>query len=88
MINHLTIRGFDPETEAGVKTLARSRNISMNRAVLTLIKKGMGIREDGQGPETVGHSLDQFIGSWSKAEEKSFLKAINNLGRIDESLWK
>ncbi len=87
MINHLTIRGFDPDTEAGVKALARNRNISMNKAVLTLIRRGMGLREDGQGPETVGHSLDQFIGSWSVAEERSFLKAVSDLNRVDESLW-
>lgn len=88
MINHLSIRGFDPDMEAEVRTLAKNRNISMNKAVLALIRRGMGLREDGHCPETIGPSLDPFIGSWSAEEEQSFLDAISDLNRVDESLWK
>ncbi len=88
MINHLTIRGLDPRTETEVKTIARTRNISINKAALALIRKGAGILDPGQGPETVGESLNSFIGSWSAAEERTFLDAIDDLGRVDESLWK
>ena len=36
----------------------------------------------------VGDSLDPLIGSWSDAEEKEFLKRVDALERIDESLWR
>ena len=48
----------------------------MNKAALALIRKGAGIRDKGLGPETVGHSLDSFIGSWSAKEERVFLNSI------------
>lgn len=88
VIKHLTIRGLDASTETEIRTLARNLNLSANKAALALIRKGAGIREPGQGPEVVGRSLDAFIGTWSAADERSFLDSIADLERVDESLWK
>jgi hypothetical protein len=38
--------------------------------------------------DVVGDSLDDLIGSWSKAEESEFLQAIIGLEEIDPSLWR
>lgn len=88
VIKHLTIRGLDEQTEAEVKTLARISHVSVNKAALALIRKGAGIRDNGQGPDVVGRALDAFIGSWSGEAERELLNAISDLGRVDESLWK
>jgi hypothetical protein len=88
MIKHLTIRGLDAATETEIRTLARNRSLSVNKAALALIRKGAGIREIGQGPDLVGEALDTFIGTWSKKDERAFLDSIADLERIDEGLWK
>jgi hypothetical protein len=38
--------------------------------------------------DAVGDSLDDLIGSWSKAEESEFLQAMGGLEEIDPSLWR
>jgi hypothetical protein len=88
MIKHLTIRGLDASTETEIRTLARNRNLSVNKAALALIRKGAGIRETGQGPDVVGEALDAFIGTWSEKDQREFLGSIADLERIDEGLWK
>lgn len=88
MIKHLTIRGLNATTEAELKLLARQRNVSINKAALALIKKGAGIRDDGEGPETIGTALNPFIGSWSATEEQEILDSIADLSQVDENLWK
>ncbi len=45
-------------------------------------------REEREGPRTVGHSLDRFIGTWSAEEEAEFLKAVEIFEQVDESFWR
>ena len=36
----------------------------------------------------IGHALDEFIGIWSKDDERKFNDAIQAIEKIDESLWR
>ncbi len=38
--------------------------------------------------KTIGHSLDQFFGTWSAEEEAEFLQTIEIFEQIGESFWK
>ncbi len=38
--------------------------------------------------QTIGHSLDWLIGTWSEEEEREFLQAIEVFEQVDESFWK
>ena len=88
MTTHLTIRGLDAEIEAELKALARSRNLSINKAALALIRKGAGIAEPGLEPERIGNALDRFVGTWSASDEKEVLDAVAGLDNLDEGLWR
>ncbi len=88
MIDHLTIRGIDADTEVKLKNLAKRRNISMNKAALAFIRKGAGLKEPGDGPAVIGNGLDEFIGTWSAEDEKEFLAAIKDLDRVDPDMWR
>ena len=58
-MNQLTIRGFDDELAHRIRQLASREGISLNRAVLRLLREGVGL-EDRKGGDTVGSSLDHL----------------------------
>ncbi len=87
-MKQLSVRGFDKEVERRLRMLAQSEGISLNRAALRLMRKGVGLEESGGGPQWVGSALDRFVGTWSKADERKCLKAVKDyFGRIDGGMW-
>lgn len=84
----ITVRGLDKETEARLREVARTRNLSLNKAALALLRKGAGLREPQEGPAVVGDALDRFARTWSEERTKEFRDATADLERIDESMWR
>ena len=84
----MTIRGFDEELERRLKNLAREEHISLNRAALTLLRRGAGLVAAGAAPRVIGGALDDFMGDWSEEEEREFLAAVEPMEQIDEEMWK
>ena len=87
-MKQLTVRGFDKDLERRLRDVAKTRGVSLNQAVLILLREGAGLQLPRRRANTVGDSLDGLIGSWSKAEESEFLQAISVLEEIDPSLWR
>ena len=87
-MNQLTIRGFDKELARRIRRLARAEGISLNKAVLRLLRKGAGLAEPDRPADVVGTSLDQLIGTWTADEAGEFAQAVADLERIDEGLWE
>ena len=86
-MKQLTIRGLDDDLERRLRDLATEKQISLNRAALTLMRRGAGIADPGTSDREVGSALDSFIGVWTEADEAEFLKAIEPLEKIDPELW-
>ena len=84
----LTIRGFDDELTERIRQLALREGISLNRAVLKLLRRGAGLGERNGGPEVVGDSLDHLIGNWTANEAAEMNQALADLSRIDDEMWK
>ncbi len=87
-MTQLTIRNFPVELERKMKTLARRRGWSMNKAAVYLMKKGAGL---GDEPVVngIGDGLDAFFGSWGKSESEAFDKNIEEaFESVDEELWR
>ncbi len=87
-MKQLSLRGFDAELEKRIREIARQEGISLNRAVLRLLRKGAGLGKAGKPSDVVGDSLDHLIGKWSLEESREFLKSIGPLEQIDRSFWK
>ena len=88
-MSQLTIRGFDDALRGRIEQIARERGSSLNRAALLLLRRGAGLDPEAPPPaNVVGDSLDEFVGAWTRAEERRFLDAIDVLDRIDEALWR
>ena len=86
-MKQLTIRGFDEQLEARLRKLARDQQISLNRAALTLMRRGAGLTERRDSPGRVGPGLDTFIGVWSAEDEAELQRALEPFEQIDPGLW-
>ena len=87
-MNQLTIRGFDDELARRIRKIASREGISLNRAVLKLLRRGAGLGERKGGSDTVGSSLDHLIGTWTHQEAVAMEQALEDLSYIDEAMWK
>jgi hypothetical protein len=87
-LRQLTIRGFEPEVEAHIRDLARRERLSLNQAVMRLLRRAAG-GGDGTRREAdcVGSSLDHLAGTWSAEDERQFTEAIAPLERVDPDFW-
>ena len=86
-MHQLTIRGFDDELADRIRQLASREGISLNRAVLRLLRRGAGLGERNHMPNVVGDSLDHLIGNWTKEEAAEMNRAIDDFSLIDEDMW-
>ena len=85
-MKQLTIRGFGDELAKRIRRLANREGISLNQAVLKLLRKGTALAEGKE--DTVGSSLDHLIGTWAPEEADELNHALEDLEAIDESMWK
>ncbi len=85
-MKQLTLRGFDPELETRLRRLAAQEHLSLNKTVLRLLRQATGLNAQQQ-PNRVGDSLDAFIGSWTRKEEREFLKTIKATETIEAAFW-
>ena len=86
-MHHLTVRGFDPALAATIRRLARKESISLNQAALRLLRRGAGLEDDQDSVDTVGSSLDHFIGSWTREQADEMDRALQDFEGIDQSMW-
>ncbi len=86
MLKQLTIRGFDPELETRLRRLAKQKHLSLNKTVLRLLRQATGLNTQQQ-PNRIGDSLDAFIGSWTRDEEREFLNTIEATEEIEAAFW-
>ena len=82
------IRGFDDELSRRIESLAQREGISLNRAVLRLLRKGAGLGEGASRANVVGSSLDHLIGTWDDQQAKEIERAVADFETIDESMWQ
>lgn len=85
-MNQLTIRGFDDELADYIRNLARREGISLNRAVMRLVRRGANL--DTPDADVVGSSLDHLMGTWTVDEGDAIDRALQDFSRIDEAMWK
>ena len=87
-MTQLTVRGFDKRLERHLRAFAKRHGISLNRAAIRLMRRGAGLEPTPEAATVVGDSLDPFIGSWSAAEEREIMAAVDAFDEIDPGLWR
>ncbi len=87
-MNQLTIRGFGEELAESIRGLAQRDGTSLNQAALKLLRKGAGLSEATGNVNTIGNSLDDLFGTWSREESEAFNAALEVFEQVDEAAWK
>ena len=80
--HHLTIRSVPPELAAALEREKRRRGTSLNQTVIDLLESGLGVSG------TRSNGLRRLAGTWSEAEHRRFLEAVESFGEIDPEMWK
>lgn len=88
MKKQYTIRGIDKDLDRAVRETAAKYEISVNKAVVGLLKKGAGLETPGSTKGPPYHDMDDLAGSLSREEAAKMLKAIKDMRRIEPDLWK
>jgi len=81
----LTLRGFDDELADYIRNLARREGISLNRAVMRLVRRGAKL--DDPYADVIGSSLDHLMGTWTVDEADAIDRALQDFSRIDEAVF-
>jgi len=84
-MKQLTVRGFDEELTTRIKNLALNEGISLNQAVLRLLRKGANLEEKNDKSDVVGSSLDHMIGTWTEEEAGEIIRAIADFEEISST---
>lgn len=87
-MHQLTVRGFDAELVGRIRRLAHQEGISLNQAVLKLLRRGAGLGVNRGDPAVIGSALDHLIGTWTPDEADAMDDALEDLARIDDSMWR
>ena len=82
----ITIRGLDELTIKTLKEKAKQEGISVNSLVWRIIKEGLGLKKKQRN--TIHTDLDNLAGTWSEKDYSEFQKKIEDLEKIDKSMWE
>ncbi len=87
-MKQLTIRGFDEKLEAEIRRLADRERLSLNQAVIRLLRRGAGLEEEeSHSLGRIGTSLDHLAGTWSQDEARAVAEVEADFERIEPELW-
>ena len=76
-----TVRNIPSALDRALREWARQRNISLNKAIVAAIKRGIGMDEEQEH-----NDLDDLIGTWQQDEE--FEQALTEQDTIEQDLWR
>lgn len=80
----MTIRQIPDSLEEKIKALASQSGLSINKTVLHLLNKSLGLSDTGK----VKRDVSALAGTWNKKDEKEFEKNMSVFNTIDEEVWK
>ena len=77
-----TIRGIPPRFDVVARREATASHLSLNAVLLKALERGLDL-----GQEPIRHNdLDDLAGSWVR--DKEFDRALADMDKVDEGLWK
>ncbi len=82
----ITLKGLDKATAAWLREEAAKQGKSVEVVVLQLVRTSMKATLNTSHLQAY-HELDALAGTWSDEETDNFLKATEDLNRIDKTQW-
>lgn len=88
-MKQITVRGIDKELERRILDLAGREGLSLNKAILRLLRRAAGLSSFPAVPTVqIGDGLNKYIGTWTQEQEQELFDGISSLEQIDPELWK
>jgi len=85
-MNSITLRDIPGEVQRAVKERAAQKNLSLNRAVISLLQDALGIGKKPGKKEY--HDLDHLCGRWSRRQAQQFDDTLKEQRKIDREMWE
>jgi hypothetical protein len=87
-MKQLTIRGFDERLQRRIREMANAEGLSLNQAVLKLLRRGAGLENASEPSRTIGNAIDDLVGTWTEDEARELEEALEDFEAIDEDMWR
>ena len=83
-MSQITLRQIPDALEKQLRSLASKNKTSLNKVVLTLLMKSLGISaESGKK-----RNLTDLCGTWTRNQFKEFQRNTEDFNRIDPEIWE
>lgn len=83
-MSQITLRQLPENLENQIRKLARKNKTSINKTVIDLLEKALGIGQIGRKKR----DLSKLKGTWGQKEADEFDQNIQQFNLIDEEVWK
>lgn len=87
-MSQITIRDLPPEVEKTIRKESKRKGVSLNKVVVSLLERTIGVQKKGAEGKKIYHDLDRLSGTWSKKEAEKFENNLRSQRQIDEEVWK
>lgn len=82
-VSQITLRHLPENLERQIRRLARENNASINKTIIRLLQKSLGIIPD----ENKQRDLGDLSGKWSNKAAKEFEENTRIFETIDNEIW-
>ena len=83
-MSQITLRQIPDVLDNQLRSLASKNKTSLNKVVLTLLMKTLGISDDTEKKRDLKH----LCGTWNKKQLDEFQKNTKEFNQIDPEIWK
>jgi len=87
-MKQLTVRLTEPELQRRIEDLAAREHLSLNQAVLKLLRRAVGLGVDAAVDTPIGDDIEPFVGLWTDEEAEALSTETAVFERIDEDFWR
>ncbi len=83
-MSQITLRDLPEPVEKEIRKEAKRRGSSLNRVIISLLEKGLGMSPDQEKKR----DLAALAGTWNEAELAAFREATSLFDAIDAENWQ
>ena len=87
-MKQITIRGISGKVERIVRKQAREKGLSLNKTLVSLLEKAVGVTPGDVKGDELHHDLDDLSGVWAREDAEAFDRSLQSQRSVDEELWK
>jgi hypothetical protein len=83
-VKTISIHGLDPEAEKLLQKKAQTQNLSLNKAIKSILNEALGLTPKKTNRRT---EFADLSGIWTREDEREFAAAIRDFETIDPGDW-